>query len=170
MAAPSLSGVRPGSLAAMIEGLADRGRAGLLGLALAISLLSNGALAAEAALTVNLEAARHKAVRLRNLPKDAVMGVAVQSTGRIAISLLSEADYKKFPNVSEPVFAGSVERTLSFQIVIPDAGNYYLVLDNRRGTEERKVKVGIRAQRGRAAPPIDPPAPEPGAGERKQGA
>jgi hypothetical protein len=119
---------------------------------------------------VNLEAARHKAVRLRNLPKDAVMAVAVQSNGRIAISLLSEADYKKFPNVSEPVFAGSVDRTLSFQIVIPDAGNYYLVLDNRRGAEERKVKVGIRAKRGRTAPPLEPPAPEPAPGAPKQGA
>ena len=98
---------------------------------------------------MNLEPARHKAVRLRNLPKDAVMAVGVQSTGRIAISLLSEADYKKFPKVSEPVFAGSVERTLSFQIVIPDAGNYYLVLDNRRGagTMAVKFRIGDRCPR-----------------------
>jgi hypothetical protein len=141
----------------------------LLAILSCVAWLPSPAAAAEAALTVNLDAGRHKAVRLRNLPKDAVMAVGVQSTGRIAISLLSEADYRTFPKAAEPVFAGSVERTLSFQIVIPAAGNYYLVLDNRRGTEQRKVKLGIRAQRGRTAPPIEPPAPELEPGGRKQG-
>ena len=150
---------------------AGRARAALLALALLLPALQ--AVAADVALTVNLDAARHKAVRLRNVPKDAVMAIAVQSTGRIALSLLSEADYKRYPNVSEPVFAGAVERTLSFQIGIPETGNYYLVLDNRRGAEERKVKIRIRAKAGRTAPPadpIEPPASEPGPGERKQGA
>jgi hypothetical protein len=142
----------------------------LLAVLACASSLPSPAGAADAALTVNLEAGGHKAVRLRNLPKDAVMAVGVQSTGSIAISLLGEADYRTFPKAAEPVFAGSVERTLSFQIVIPAAGNYYLVLDNRRGGEACKVKLGIRAQRGRAAPPADSPRPELDPGTRKQGA
>jgi hypothetical protein len=128
--------------------------------------------AAEAVLTVNLDAGKHKAVRMRNLPKDAVMAIAAQSTGRIAVILLNERDYRTFPKVAEPVFAGTLERTLSFQVIIPEAGNYYLVLDNRRAGEVRKVRLGIRAQRGRAAPQPDVPyAPDidPGGAERRQG-
>jgi hypothetical protein len=127
--------------------------------------------AAEAVLTVNLDPGKHKAVRMRNLPKDAVMAIAAQSTGKIAVILLNERDYRTFPRVAEPVFAGTLERTLSFQVVIPEAGHYYLVLDNRRAAEARKVRLGIRAQRGRAPQPEVPDTPEvdPGTGGRKQG-
>jgi len=102
-------------------------------------------------MTVQLPAQKWKAVRLRNLPKDAVMAVAVQSSSNIAIALLTETDYRRFPRVQEPVFVGSVTRSLSFTVVIPTAGNYYLVLDNRASSEERKVKFLIRAQRGRGS-------------------
>jgi hypothetical protein len=127
--------------------------------------------AAEAVLTVSLDPGKHKAVRMRNLPKDAVMAIAAQSTGRIAVILLNERDYRTFPRVAEPVFAGTLERTLSFQVVIPEAGHYYLVLDNRRATEARKVRLGIRAQRGRAPQPEVPDTPDidPATGGRKQG-
>jgi hypothetical protein len=103
---------------------------------------------------------------------DAAMAVAVQSSSRIAVSLLNETDYRSFPRMSEPVFAGTVQRTLSFQIAIPETGHYYLVLDNRQGSEPAKVKVGIRAKRGATAPTPEPDKTEPsqpGSGERKQG-
>lgn len=144
-------------------------------LALAFALLAvapPSAIAADAALTVNVEAGKHKAVRMRNLPKDAAMAVAVQSSSRIAVSLLNETDYRSFPRMSEPVFAGTVQRTLSFQIAIPETGHYYLVLDNRQGSEAAKIKVGIRAKRGATAPTPEPEKTEPsqpGSGERKQG-
>jgi hypothetical protein len=129
--------------------------------------------AAEAAMTVSLEPGKFKAVRLRNLPKDAVVAVAVQASGKIGVSLLSQRDYRAFPRPEEPVFVGSVERTLSFTITIPETGTYYLVLDNRQSAEVRKVKFAIRAQRG-ARTPAPKPAPEPGqqpaAPEKLQGA
>ena len=119
--------------------------------------------AAEAAMTVQLPASKWKAVRLRNLPKDAVIAVAVQSEGKITVILLNEQDYRHFRadrRISEPVFAGSVARTLSFTVTMPASGNYYLVLDNRGSGEARKVKFLIRAQRGRSSPPTDKdPAP-----------
>lgn len=130
------------------------------------------AVAAEAAMTVSLQAGKWKSVRLRNLPRDAVMSVAVQSNGKIAVSLLSERDYRAFPNPQEPVFLGSVDRTLSFTITIPETGTYYLVLDNRQSADTRKVKFAIRAQRG-ARTPAPKPAPQPGqepAPEKLQGA
>jgi hypothetical protein len=124
-----------------------------------------GVLAAEAAMSVDLPGGKHKAVRLRNLPKGAVMAVVVQTSGPIAISLLSEPEYRRFPKIQDPVFLGTVDRKLSFTVIIPDTGNFYLVLDNRRAQDARKVKFLIRAQRGRT-PESDEPLSPPKEGEQ----
>ena len=55
-------------------------------------------------MSVDLPGGKHKAVRLRNLPMGAVMAVAVQTSGPIAISLLSEQDYRRFPKVEDRCF------------------------------------------------------------------
>lgn len=115
-------------------------------------------------MSVDLPGGKHKAVRLRNLPKGAIMAVAVQTSGPIAISLVNEVDYRRFPKVEDPVFLGTVERKLSFTVTIPATGTFYLVLDNRRAEEERKVKFVIRAQRG-PSPEGNPPGPDPKKGE-----
>jgi hypothetical protein len=129
---------------------------------IAVSARPAPAAAAEAAMSVDLPGGKHKAVRLRNLPKGAIMAVAVQTSGPITISLLSELDYRRFPKVEDPVFLGTVERKLSFTVSIPAAGNFYLVLDNRRAEDARKVKFLIRAQRGKA-----PEGTQPGADPKK---
>ena len=115
-------------------------------------------------MSVDLPAGKHKAVRLRNLPKGAIMAVGVQTSGPIAISLISEVDYRRFPKLEDPVFLGTVERKLSFTVTIPATGTFYLVLDNRRAEDARKVKFVIRAQRG---PPSEgtQPGPDPKKGE-----
>ena len=122
------------------------------------------AVAAEAAMSVELPGGKHKAVRLRNLPKGAIMAVAVQTSGPIAVSLVSELDYRRFPKVEDPIFLGTVERKLSFTVTIPAAGTFYLVLDNRRADDARKVKLAIRAQRG-PSPEGTQPGPDPKKGE-----
>jgi hypothetical protein len=128
----------------------------VLGIALAGS--SAPATAAEAAMSVDLPGGKHKAVRLRNLPKGAIMAIAVQTTGPIAVSLLTEQDYRRFPSVQDPVFLGTVGRKLSFTVTIPAAGHFYLVLDNRRSEDARKVKFLIRAERGRSPEGAQPDA------------
>jgi hypothetical protein len=142
--------------------------AGLLASTLFLGVLQAPVLAADVALSVTVDGGKYKAVRLRNLPKDANMAVMAQSTGRISLSLISEADYKSFGRATQPMFAGVVDPTLSFQIAIPQSGHYYLLLDNRQSAEVRKVKLGIRA-RPRASQPGEQPAPQPGQGERKEG-
>ena len=122
------------------------------------------AVAAEAAMSVELPGGKHKAVRLRNLPKGAIMAVAVQTSGPIAISLLSESDYRRFPKVEDPVFLATVERKLSFTVTIPATGTFYLIMDNRRADDARKVKFVIRAQRG-PSPEGTQPAPDSKKGE-----
>ncbi|MBX9964590.1 MAG: emp24/gp25L/p24 family protein [Burkholderiales bacterium] len=125
----------------------------------------------QAALTATVPAGTHKTLRLRNLPKDAQIAVAVRATGRVMVTFLTEADFKRYPNPEEPVFAAPVERQLSFALVMPETGNYYVVFDNTKGTEERKVQMVIRAARGAAQVPapanpatpgsVVPPGPPP---------
>jgi hypothetical protein len=124
---------------------------------IAAPLPALAAQSAQAAMTVDVAGGKWKAVRLRNLPKDASLAVVVQSGATIGVSLLKEQDFKLFPQPQEPVFMGSSERRLSFTVKLPESGTYYLVLDNRASADAQKVKFAIRAQRG--AGPDSPPPP-----------
>jgi hypothetical protein len=113
----------------------------------------NMAHAAEAALSVEVPAGQFKRARLTNLPKDAVLAVVVQTSasGKLVVNLINERAFQNPAKPEEPVFIGTAERRLSFTVTIPETGNYFLVLDNRRGAETQKVRLGIRAERGRSA-------------------
>lgn len=114
----------------------------------------------QATLTVSVPAGTHKTLRLRNLPKDAQIAVVVQTTGRIRVVMLTESDFERFPDPQDPVFVAPVERKLSIALTMPETGNYYVVFDNRKGIEERKVQMLIRAARGNAnvkPQPLPPP-------------
>jgi hypothetical protein len=130
----------------------------------AVGLLAAGALTplyaqeTQATLTATVPPGTHKTLRLRNLPKDAQIAVVVQANGRIKVVFLTEADFRLYPNPQEPVFLAPVERKLSFALTMPEAGNYYVVFDNGKGTEERKVQMVIRAARGTPVAP-DPSTP-----------
>jgi hypothetical protein len=128
---------------------------------LAFGFVSAPAEGAEAAMTVEVPAGQFKSLRLRNLPKDAVMAVGVQTNGKLLLVLVNEEDYKRFPKPEEPIFMGSVDRRLSFTVTIPAAGHYFLVFDNRRGQEAQKVKFALRAERGRAPQEQPPPLQQP---------
>ncbi len=112
--------------------------------------------AGQAALTADVPAGQHKVLRLRNLPKDAQIAVAIQSSGRITVTFLNEADFKRFPNPVEPVFVAPVEQTISFALTMPETGDYYVVFDNTKGTEGQKVKMVIRAVSGAGSARTDP--------------
>ena len=134
----------------------------LLGLALAVQL-PNCAHAAEAALTVEVPAGQFRRARLTNLPKDAVLAVLVQTSarGKLIVNLINERAFQNPSKPEEPVFMGSVERRLSFTVTIPETGNYFLVLDNRRGAETQKIRLGIRAERGRSSAQPPPQLQQP---------
>jgi hypothetical protein len=95
-------------------------------------------------LNVDVPAGAWKAAKLKNLPKNAVVAVQVESNGEILVALLDSTSKGK-PDVSRPLFAGRVERHLSFSVTVSEAGDHYLVLDNRRGSEPRTVKVVLHA-------------------------
>ena len=99
------------------------------------------------AVNVDIQARDSKAIRLRNLPKDAVVAVKVESDSNIIVMILDTTNYLKFPGSHRPLFVGQVQKRLGFSVTIPATDNYYLVLDNRTGQKPRAVKVMVNAAR-----------------------
>jgi hypothetical protein len=133
-------------------------------LVLALSMPST-APAVQAAMSVEVPAGQHRSLRLRNLIKDVVLEVAVQATDKLAVSLVSELDYRRYPKPEDPVFVGIVDKRLSFTVTIPQSGHYFLVFDNRQGSAAQKVKFVVRAEQP-ARPPPTPAVPPPQNGKR----
>ena len=120
--------------------------------------------AAQAILNTEVAPAKWKAVRLKNLPQGAAVGLGVTSSGTVGLIFVHQDELKRFPAAVNPLFQGTVERKLEFSVIIPKAGDYFVIFDNRQGTETRKVKILIRAERPKL-PDVKPPSPEP---ERKK--
>ncbi len=107
--------------------------------------------AATVRLSADIPAGKTKAVRIRSLPKGATVAVRVESTGPLVVAFV---DSKSLRNAPRPLFTGQVEKKLTFSVVIPETDHYFLVLDNRKGEEDRRVTIAVQA----AGPP--PEAPE----------
>jgi len=125
---------------------------------LAAGLLACAAPALHAAavqVAVEVPQGKSKTVRLRNLPKGARVAVRIHTDGDLRIALVSAAELKRAK--PQALFRAAVDRSLTFQVVIPESSDYYLVLDNRRGTEPVKTRATIQAQRGTDAPGRPPP-------------
>jgi len=137
-----------------------------LAAALLVTLTTTASVANSAQAQVNskVPAGKWKAVRLKNLPEGTSLGVKVAASGSLVVILIHEAELKRYPKPVSPAFQGTLERTLSFSVVIPEAGNYYIIFDNRRGVDERRVRVLIKAK----APPRTESTPPPIASEPKQ--
>jgi len=128
----------------------------LLGAALLFTGTEVPAAGGTAQVSVEVPAGKTRTVRLRNLPRGTVIGVAIVAAGELRIALVSATQLKS-PK-PEALFRGALERRLSFRVVIPESSDYYLVLDNRRGTDPVKTTATIRAQTGAA----EPSRPRPG--------
>jgi len=126
-----------------------------LGCAVLLACAAPPAVAAAAQVSIEIPPGKTKTVRLRKLPRGTVVGIAVVASGKLRIALVSATQLKaKNP---EALFRGALERRLSFRVVIPESSDYYLVLDNRRGTEPVKTTATISADKG-AARPSKPPS------------
>jgi hypothetical protein len=133
-------------------------------LLIAFLLLVWPAFAADAAVSLEVPAGQSKSVRLRNLPSGTVLQVAIKSSGRLLVALVSAKQLKSPEGKPQPVFRGALERSLSFKVTVPETSDYFLVLNNVRGSETLSVQTAIRAER--AAQPKPAPAPR----EKLQGA
>lgn len=131
---------------------------------MALLFAVSAALAAKAELNAEVPAEKWKALRLRNLPKDASVAIRVESSGPIRVIFLHQAELQRFPKPVRPAFAGSAERRLTFRVQVPAAGNWYVILDNRKGPEAREVRVLIEALAPARAKPKPLPKAKPAPG------
>ncbi len=126
---------------------------------LAVLFAVSAAIAAKAELNAEVPEGKWKALRLRGLPKNASIAIRVESSGPIRIIFLHQDELKRFPKPVRPAFAGSAERRLTFRVRVPAAGNWYVILDNRKGSEARDVRLLIEALGPRRTKPKPRPAP-----------
>lgn len=101
-------------------------------------------------LNVDVPSGKWKGIRLRNLPKDAVAAVQVESDGDILVALVDAKSYQAPADKRRPLFMGRVEKRLSFSVTTQKSGDHYLLFDNRTGAQTRVVTVTVRAARGTA--------------------
>jgi hypothetical protein len=122
---------------------------------LVFSLLAfpGAALPAKGTFTAEVPPGKWKAVRVKDLPAAAIVSVVAVTSGPIGVAFLDEADQRSFPSVRQALFQGHVEQKLSFSVTIPQAGNYYVLFDNREGAEARRITVTIEGKRGDRAVP-----------------
>lgn len=83
--------------------------------------------------------------RLRNLPAGSKLAVEIETDGSIAVLVLDEASFAEMPSPARPLFSGSGEEGIRFNLTMPHAGTYYLVLDNGRGAAARRFTFNVRA-------------------------
>jgi hypothetical protein len=121
-----------------------------------LSLLWSIAGAASGPVTLNVDvpAGKWKGVRLKYLPKGTLVAVQIESNGDIVVAFVDSRHYRRFPDMSRPLFLGRVDKRLSFSISVPATDHYYLVFDNRSGPRTCAVKATVGATRA-AATPID---------------
>lgn len=135
----------------ILNSLLVRATAALLGATLLLTGTEAAAAGGLAQVSVEVPAGKTRTVRVRNLPRGTVIGVAINAAGTLRVALVSATQLKS----SKPValFRGALERRLSFRVVIPETSDYYLVLDNRRGTGPVQTTATIRAHKGATRPP-----------------
>ena len=127
-----------------------------LGCAALLSGVPQSSMAATAQVTLEVPRGKAQSVRLRHLPRGTLISVSIQASARLVVILKSAKQIRaKSP---EAVFRGALERKLSFRIRIPETDDYYLVLDNRRGSGPVKVTTTVQAVRGKkpAPAPVQP--------------
>jgi len=121
----------------------------LLGLAFLLIILIADAHTSpkKAYFTVSVPPQEFKALKVRNLPKDAHIGVEVESSHAITIAFVDSAGYRQLPRPQKPLMAGKVDRRLNFSVVIPETGHYYVVLVNPDPQSPAEVELTVKAAR-----------------------
>jgi len=104
--------------------------------------------AAAISLEIQIPPQQWRATRLRSLPAGALLLVEVEASGELDVALVDALAFRRLPALDQTLFLAKDDARLSFSITIPTAGDYYLVLDNRRSAEPRKARLNIRASRG----------------------
>ena len=85
---------------------------------------------------------------LRGLVQGGTLSIELTANGQIAIYLFDSIGYSTLPNVDGALLSGETADEYRFAVVIASSGDYYLVIDNRRGTEIREATVRVSVTAG----------------------
>jgi hypothetical protein len=92
-----------------------------------------------------VNAGKWKGLRLRNLPQGARLAIAVSTNAEVGVLLMDQSAYRHLPATKEALFQGKTSDRITFSIIVPHTGHYYVVIDNRDGKTSRKFTIAIRA-------------------------
>ena len=120
----------------------------------------------DAQVSLDVPKGKTKSVRLRRLPLGTSLAVAVEASGTLRVALVSARELAS--GAPRAMFSGALEHKMAFKVVVPESGDYYLVLDNRAGTDDVNVTAAVRAE-PRRGPPARP-MPKEKADERAESA
>ena len=101
-------------------------------------------------MTIEVPQGKLKSVRLRHLPRGTRLAISVSASGSLGVELVSKAQLKSGHPVA--LFRATLDRKLSFRLVIPTSDDYYLVLDNRRGDTPIRVTATVGAAAAKPKP------------------
>jgi hypothetical protein len=99
----------------------------------------------EATFSVEVAAGAWKGARVRNIPAGAKLGVETTVDGPVEILLVLGEDYRRAAE-ERPLFKGSTSDRLSFSVIAPESGDYYVVIDNRKGASARSAVVTVTGE------------------------
>jgi len=119
----------------------------LFALSILLFCLTAWAIKGPVRISLDVPPGQWKTARLRSLPKDAVVAVKVECDGEILVGVVDTKDYLTYPKSPRPLFLGRAQKQLSFSLSIPEAGDYYVVLDNRSGRQSRALTITMSAAR-----------------------
>lgn len=83
--------------------------------------------------------------RLRDLPDGAYVRVVVEIDGKASVMLLDEKNVQLPRGVRKPLVSGETSDHMSLAARIPEASNYYVLVDNASGAGERRYSLEITA-------------------------
>jgi len=99
---------------------------------------------------VSLSAGKWSYIRLLNTPGNAQIDVKINSDGNISVFLLGHDGNGKPAPVEQALHRIRASGAFAFSVNADDAGTYYLVLDNRTGSEQRLINASVNVLPGKA--------------------
>ena len=87
---------------------------------------------------------KRKMERIRNVPVNSLLEVAVRSDGEIMAFLLSERQLKLFPKVKDAFLIAKIYKKFTAKTVLEKKGNYFLLFLNKNGKGSVTVHFAVK--------------------------
>lgn len=102
---------------------------------------------AEKSAQVNSEVQPHRwsAIRLSRVDPGTTLEVKLHLDGQATVLLVDSSQFKRYPRVTRPLFRMETRSRARFSVVAPKRDDYYVIIDNRKGSALRKYSLSVNA-------------------------